>query len=112
MTSIKLDENCDICFDKDGNCEIVQGVEDIIQAIRIELEQNREQWALNTYYGMPYLNKQNTGLLQAKNTKDKIKKELIKVISKYPVEKIISIEFTSATGIEITMQINGKVYKI
>ena len=46
-TSIKLNDNCDIVFDENGVCELVDGVEDIIQAIRVELEQNKEQWVLN-----------------------------------------------------------------
>lgn len=91
-TSIKLDANCDIVFNSSGVCELVHNEEDIIQAIRVELEQNKGQWALNTMYGVPYLNESNTGLLQVKNNNSRIIQELIKTISKYEIDKIISVE--------------------
>lgn len=110
-TSIKLDRNCDIVFDETGVCELVEGTEDIIQAIRVELEQNKEQWSLNTLYGVPYLNEKNTGLLQIKNNNSRIIQELIKTISKYEIEKIESIEFIE-NRIVARVKINGEVYTL
>lgn len=110
-TSIKLDRNCDIVFDETGVCELVEGTEDIIQAIRVELEQNKEQWALNTLYGVPYLNEKNTGLLQIKNNNSRIIQELIKTISKYEIEKIESIKFIE-NRIVARVKINGEVYTL
>lgn len=110
-TSIKLDRNCDIVFDETGVCELVEGTEDIIQAIRVELEQNKEQWALNTLYGVPYLNEKNTGLLQIKNNNSRIIQELIKTISKYEIKKIESIEFIE-NRIVARVKINGEVYTL
>lgn len=111
-TSIKLNNNCDIVFDKNGVCELVDGVEDIIQAIRVELEQNKEQWVLNVLYGVPYLNKENKGLLQIKNNQSKIIQELIKAISKYEeVEKIQSIEFVE-NRIVAKIKIKGEIYTL
>lgn len=111
-TSIKLNDNCDIVFDKNGVCELVDGVEDIIQAIRVELEQNKEQWVLNVLYGVPYLNKENKGLLQIKNNQSKIIQELIKIISKYEeVEKIQSIEFVE-NRIVAKIKIKGEIYTL
>lgn len=110
-TSIKLDRNCDIVFDETGVCELVEGTEDIIQAIRVELEQNKEQWALNTLYGVPYLNEKNTGLLQIKNNNSRIIQELIKTISKYEIEKIISVNFAE-DKIIAKVKINGKEHII
>lgn len=110
-TSIKLDRNCDIVFDETGVCELVEESEDIIQAIRVELEQNKEQWSLNTLYGVPYLNEKNTGLLQIKNNNSRIIQELIKTISKYEIEKIESIEFIE-NRIVAKVKINGEVYTL
>lgn len=110
-TSIKLDKDCDIVFDETGVCELVERAEDIIQAIRVELEQNKEQWALNTLYGVPYLNEKNTGLLQIKNNNSRIIQELIKTISKYEIEKIESIEFIE-NRIVARVKINGEVYTL
>lgn len=110
-TSIKLDTNCDIVFNENGICELVDGVEDIIQAIRVELEQNKGQWALNVLYGVPYLNENNTGLLQLKNNNSRIVQELIKTISKYEIEKVISIEFIE-NKIVAKVKIKGKEYII
>ena len=93
-------------------CELVDGVEDIIQAIRVELEQNKEQWVLNVLYGVPYLNKENKGLLQIKNNQSKIIQELIKAISKYEeVEKIQSIEFVE-NRIVAKIKIKGEIYTL
>src|SRR3712207_308992 len=110
-TSIKLDKDCDIVFDESGICELVESTDDIIQAIRIELEQNKEQWALNTLYGVPYLNKQNTGILQVKNNHSRILQELIKTISKYEIDKIESIDFVN-NEIVAKIQIKGEVYTL
>ena len=66
MTSPKLDKDCELVFDDKGVCEIVSNAEDLIQAIRVELEQNKGQFALNTAWGTPYLNDTNTGILQLK----------------------------------------------
>ena len=110
-TSIKLDASCDIVFDDNGICELVEEVEDIIQAIRVELEQNKGQWSLNTLYGVPYLNETNTGLLQLKNNNSRIIQELIKTISKYEIDKIISVEFIE-DRIVAKVKIKGKEYII
>lgn len=111
-TSIKLNDNCDIVFDENGVCELVDGVEDIIQAIRVELEQNKEQWVLNVLYGVPYLNKENKGLLQIKNNQSKIIQELIKTISKYEeVEKIQSIKLVE-NRIVAKIKIKGEIYTL
>lgn len=110
-TSIKLDRNCDIVFDENGVCELVDEIEDIIQAIRVELEQNKGQWALNILYGVPYLNENNTGLLQIKNNNSRIIQELIKTISKYEVDKIVSVEFIE-NNIVAKVKIKGKEYTI
>ena len=37
MFSIKLDENCDIAFDKSGIAELVTSEDDVVKAIRVEL---------------------------------------------------------------------------
>lgn len=93
MTSIKVNKDCDIVFDENGLCELVNETDDIAQAIRVELEQNKGQYALNKLFGTPYLNKENTGLLQMKNNKDKILIEIRKVINKYKDVKIIKLDF-------------------
>lgn len=110
-TSIKLDKDCDIIFDENGVCELVESTDDIIQAIRVELEQNKEQWALNTLYGVPYLNEKNSGILQVKNNYSRILQELIKTISKYEVDKIESIDFVN-NEIVARIQIKGEVYTL
>lgn len=110
-TSIKLDKDCDIMFDENGVCELVESTEDIIQAIRVELEQNKGQWALNTLYGVPYLNEKNTGILQVKNNHSRILQELIKTISKYEIDKIESIDFVN-NEIVARIQIKGEVYTL
>lgn len=110
-TSIKLDRNCDIVFDANGVCEVVSDNEDIIQAIRVELEQNKGQWALNKLYGMPYLNSTNTGLLQVKNSEQKIRNELVKLINKYNVDSIESIIFDK-NEIEVKIKLKGEVYTL
>lgn len=93
MTSIKVDSNCDIVFDEIGICELVSNTNDIAQAIRVELEQNKGQYSLNKIFGTPYLNEENTGLLQLKNNKDKILIEIRKVINKYENVSILEIDF-------------------
>lgn len=110
-TSIKLDKNCDIVFDANGVCEVVSDNEDIIQAIRVELEQNKGQWTLNKLYGMPYLNSTNTGLLQVKNSEQKIRNELVKLINKYNVDSIESIIFDK-NEIEVKIKLKGEVYTL
>jgi len=112
MTSPKLNKDCELVFDDKGVCEIVSNAEDLIQAIRVELEQNRGQFALNTTWGTPYLNDTNTGILQLKDNKSRIIQEIIKVINKYDgVEKIESIEFMDNLLI-VNIRINGEVYTI
>lgn len=98
-------------FDESGICELVESTEDIIQAIRVELEQNKGQWALNTLYGVPYLNEKNTGILQIKNNHSRILQELIKTISKYEIDKIESIDFVN-NEIVAKIQIKGEVYTL
>ena len=110
MTSPKLDKDCELVFDK-GVCEIVSNAEDLIQAIRVELEQNKGQFALNTTWGTPYLNDTNTGILQLKDNKTRIIQE-VKVINKYDgVENIESIEFEDNILVA-NIRINGEVYTI
>ena len=112
MTSPKLDKDCELVFDDKGVCEIVSNAEDLIQAIRVELEQNKGQFGLNTAWGTPYLNDTNTGILQLKDNKNRIIKEVSKVINKYNgVEKIESIEFEDNLLVA-NIRINGEVYTI
>lgn len=111
-TSPKLDNDCELVFDDKGVCEIVSNVDDLIQAIRVELEQNKGQFALNTAWGTPYLNENNTGILQLKNNKNMIIQEITKVINKYQgVEKINTIEFIEDKLI-IKIQIEGSEYQL
>ena len=63
MTSPKLDRDCELVFDK-GVCEIVSNAEDLVQAIRVELEQNKGQFALNTAWGTPYLKDNKNRIIQ------------------------------------------------
>lgn len=112
MTSPKLNKDCELVFDDNGICELVSNAEDLIQAIRVELEQNKGQFALNTAWGTPYLNETNTGILQLKNNQSRIIQEVSKVINKYDgVEKIESIEFEDNLLIA-NIRINGEVYTI
>ena len=112
MTSPKLDNDCELVFNDKGICELVSNAEDLVQAIRVELEQNKGQFALNTAWGTPYLNDSNTGILQIKNNKTRIIQEISKVINKYNgVEKIESIEFIE-NDLVIKVRINGEVYTI
>ena len=67
MTSPKLDRDCELVFNDNGVCELVSNADDLVQAIRVELEQNKGQFALNTAWGTPYLNEANTGILQLKD---------------------------------------------
>lgn len=111
MTSPKLDRDCESVFDN-GVCEIVSNAEDLVQAIRVELEQNKGQFTLNTAWGTPYLNDTNTGILQLKDNKNRIIQEVSKVINKYDgVEKIESIEFEDNILVA-NIRINGEVYTI
>ncbi len=111
-TSPKLNNDCELVFDDKGVCEIVSNVDDLIQAIRVELEQNKGQFALNTAWGTPYLNENNTGILQLKNNKNMIIQEITKVINKYQgVEKINTIEFIEDKLI-IKIQIEGSEYQL
>ena len=97
MTSPKLDRDC----------ELVSNADDLVQAIRVELEQNKGQFALNTAWGTPYLNDTNTGILQLKDNKNRIIQEVSKVINKYDgVQKIESIEFIDK-DLVINIKING-----
>ena len=112
MTSPKLDKDCELVFDDKGVCEIVSNAEDLIQAIRVELEQNKGQFALNTAWGTPYLNETNTGILQLKDNQSRIIQEVSKVINKYDgIQKIESIEFIDKELV-INIKINGEVYTI
>ena len=112
MTSPKLDHDCELVFNDNGICEIVSNAEDLIQAIRVELEQNKGQFALNTAWGTPYLNEANTGILQLKDNKNRIIQEVSKVINKYDgVQKIESIEFIE-NNLVINININGEVYTV
>ena len=112
MTSPKLDKDCELVFNDNGVCELVSNADDLVQAIRVELEQNKGQFALNTAWGTPYLNDTNTGILQLKNNQSRIIQEVSKVINKYNgVEKIESIEFVDNLLIA-NIRINGEVYTI
>ena len=112
MTSPKLDRNCELVFNEDGICELVSEVDDLIQAIQVELEQNKGQFALNTAWGTPYLNEQNTGILHIKNNQERIIQEYAKVIKKYDgVEKITQLEFVDNILI-VRVKINGEEYAI
>lgn len=109
MFSIKLDKNCDIEFDENGGTQLVTGIDDIVQAIRIELEQNKGQWELNTEFGTPYLNNSNTGIMQDKKNDNKFILAISRVIKKYnEVEKIIDINFDDGKiNVEILLK-NGE----
>ncbi|WP_314811866.1 hypothetical protein [Fusobacterium pseudoperiodonticum] len=112
MTSPKLDRDCELVFNDNGVCELVSNADDLVQAIRVELEQNKGQFALNTAWGTPYLNETNTGILQLKDNKNRIIQEVSKVINKYDGEqKIESIEFIDKELV-INIKINGEVYTI
>lgn len=112
MTSPKLDRDCELVFDNKGVCELVSNADDLIQAIRVELEQNKGQFALNAAWGTPYLNETNTGILQLKDNQNRIIQEVSKVINKYDgVQKIESIEFIDKELV-INIKINGEVYTI
>lgn len=112
MTSPKLDRDCELVFNDNGVCELVSNADDLVQAIRVELEQNKGQFALNTAWGTPYLNETNTGILQLKDNKNRIIQEVSKVINKYDgVQKIESIEFIDKELV-INIKINGEVYTI
>ena len=112
MTSPKLDKDCELVFNDNGVCEIVGNAEDLVQAIRVELEQNKGQFALNIAWGTPYLNDTNTGILQLKNNQNRIIQEVSKVINKYNgVEKIESIESVDNLLVA-NIRINGEVYTI
>jgi hypothetical protein len=112
MTSPKLDRDCELVFNENGVCELVSNADDLVQAIRVELEQNKGQFALNTAWGTPYLNETNTGILQLKDNQSRIIQEVSKVINKYDgVQKIESIEFIDKELV-INIKINGEVYTI
>lgn len=112
MTSPKLDKDCELVFNDNGVCELVSNADDLVQAIRVELEQNKGQFALNTAWGTPYLNETNTGILQLKDNQNRIIQEVSKVINKYDgVQKIESIEFIDKELV-INIKINGEVYTI
>lgn len=112
MTSPKLDRDCELVFNENGVCELVSNADDLVQAIRVELEQNKGQFALNTAWGTPYLNGTNTGILQLKDNQNRIIQEVSKVINKYDgVQKIESIEFIDKELV-INIKINGEVYTI
>ncbi|ATV34613.1 hypothetical protein [Fusobacterium pseudoperiodonticum] len=112
MTSPKLDKDCELVFNDNGVCELVSNADDLVQAIRVELEQNKGQFALNTAWGTPYLNETNTGILQLKDNQNRIIQEVSKVINKYDgVQKIESIEFIDKE-LAINIKINGEVYTI
>lgn len=112
MTSPKLDRDCELVFNDNGVCELVSNADDLVQAIRVELEQNKGQFALNTAWGTPYLNETNTGILQLKDNQSRIIQEVSKVINKYDgVQKIESIEFIDKELV-INIKINGEVYTI
>ncbi len=112
MTSPKLDRDCELVFNDNGVCELVSNADDLVQAIRVELEQNKGQFALNTAWGTPYLNETNTGILQLKDNQNRIIQEVSKVINKYDgVQKIESIEFIDKE-LAINIKINGEVYTI
>ena len=112
MTRPKLDKECELVFNDNGVCELVSNADDLVQAIRVELEQNKGQFALNTAWGTPYLNETNTGILQLKDNKNMIIQEVSKVINKYDgVQKIESIEFIDKELV-INIKINGEVYTI
>nr|DAT65365.1 MAG TPA: baseplate wedge protein [Caudoviricetes sp.] len=112
MTSPKLDRDCELVFNDNGVCELVSNADDLVQAIRVELEQNKGQFALNTAWGTPYLNETNTGILQLKDNQNRIIQEVSKVINKYDgVQKIESIEFIDKELV-INIKINGEVYAI
>lgn len=111
MVSIKVDKDCDIVFDENGMCEIVENIDDIAQAIRVELEQNKGQYSLNVLFGVPYLSTDNTGLLQNKNTKDKLLLEIRKVINKYNVQ-IQELDLDFENRLTARIKINSEVVEL
>ena len=112
MTSPKLDRDCELVFNDNGVCELVSNADDLVQAIRVELEQNKGQFALNAAWGTTYLNEANTGILQLKDNQSRIIQEVSKVINKYDgIQKIESIEFINKELV-IKIKINEEVYTI
>ena len=107
-TSIELDQNNEIVFDETGQCGLVSEDEDIMQAIRVELCQNKEQWLLNTNFGVPWLNKNNTGVLQGKLENRRIINEVFKVIKKYSVDRIKNIEFIDNSNLKKEIVLKGQ----
>ncbi|WP_319371955.1 hypothetical protein [uncultured Ilyobacter sp.] len=105
--SYKVDSNNDLVF-VDGVLQVIDGNSEVVQAIRLELEQNKEQWLLNTYYGTSWVNEAGTGILQNKSTETDIKNEIKRVINKYSeVTSINSIEFTGTNAIDVEIVINN-----
>lgn len=107
-TSIELDKDNEIIFDDIGQCGLVSEEEDIMQAIRVELSQNKEQWHLNTNFGVPWLNDRNTGILQGKVENRRIINEISKVIKKYKIDRIKKIEFTDNNNLKIEIVLKGQ----
>lgn len=107
-TSIELDKDNEIIFDDIGQCGLVSEEEDIMQAIRVELCQNKEQWHLNTNFGVPWLNDRNTGILQGKVENRRIINEISKVIKKYEIDRIKKIEFTDNNNLKIEIVLKGQ----
>lgn len=106
--SIELDKDNEIVFDDTGQCKIVLEADDIIQAIRVELCQNKEQWYLNTNFGVPWLNERNTGILQGKVENRRIINEISKVVKKYEIDRIKKIEFTDNNNLKIEIVLKGQ----
>jgi translation initiation factor 2 beta subunit (eIF-2beta)/eIF-5 len=105
--SYQVDNDNDLIF-VDGILQLITGNSEIVQAIRLELEQNKEQWLLNTFYGANWLNEKSTGILQNKSTKTDIENEIRRVINKYSeVTEIISFRFTDDNRIEVYAEINN-----
>lgn len=107
-TSIELDNNNEIVFNETGECCLVSDEDDVMQAIRVELCQNKGQWLLNSNFGVPWLNKNNTGILQGKIDKKRIINEISQVIKKYEIDRIKKIEFTEDDYLLIEVVLNGE----
>lgn len=107
-TSIELDNNNEIVFNEAGECCLVSDEDDVMQAIRVELCQNKGQWLLNSNFGVPWLNKNNTGILQGKIDKKRIINEISQVIKKYEIDRIKKIDFTEDDYLLIEVVLNGE----
>jgi len=88
MISLKLDKEGDLVFDEHHNIEMVEGLEEVKQRLRLTLGTNHGEWFLNLRFGVPWIN-----MLSEGEPAERFRKEILKVLNSDPaIDEVESID--------------------